>query len=292
MPAISSASSAARRSRGPSGAGIDEQAGARRRARARGARTAARRSRTRRRPGARRARGGRRRAPSARPACRRRRSGRRLSTTISSASRSASSRYCVVSTQRGAVGDQALDRAPHLGPARRVEAGRRLVEEDDRAVHDQAGREVEPAAHAAGVGPDLAVGGVLDPEAGEQLVGARERVAPWRASAGARAGAGSRARSGARRARPAGRRARSARARRAGSRTTSWPATNARPAVGASERGEDADGGRLAGAVVAEQAEHGARLDGEVQAAQGLGLAEALAQILRFVQCTSSYGVR
>ena len=49
---------------------------------------------------------------------------------------------------------------------------------------------------------------------------------------------------------------------------------------GGEERGEDADGGRLAGAVVAQQPEHGARLDAQVETAQRLGLPEALAQVL------------
>jgi hypothetical protein len=43
------------------------------------------------------------------------------------------------------------------------EPGARLVEEDDRAVDDQAGGEVEPAPHAAAVGPEQPVGGALDP---------------------------------------------------------------------------------------------------------------------------------
>ena len=49
---------------------------------------------------------------------------------------------------------------------------------------------------------------------------------------------------------------------------------------GGEQRGEDAHGGRLAGAVVAEQAEHRARRDGQVQPAQRLGVAEAPAQVL------------
>ena len=43
--------------------------------------------------------------------------------------------------------------------------------------HDEAGREVEPAAHAAGVGADLAVGGVRDAEALEQRARAGDRLA-------------------------------------------------------------------------------------------------------------------
>ena len=80
-----------------------------------------------------------------------------------SASTSASSRYCVVrNTVTPVVGQ-----APHLVPQRRaalgIEAGRRLVEEQQpRAVHERE-REVEPALHAARVAADLAVGGLGQP---------------------------------------------------------------------------------------------------------------------------------
>src|ERR1700722_9828463 len=43
------------------------------------------------------------------------------------------------------------DGLPHLGACLRVQPGRRLVEEDDRRIPDEAHRDVEPAAHAAGV---------------------------------------------------------------------------------------------------------------------------------------------
>ena len=55
-------------------------------------------------------------------------------TTISSASRSASSRYCVVSSTVVPSATSAADHAPQLEPAPRVEAGRGLVEvEEPRA---------------------------------------------------------------------------------------------------------------------------------------------------------------
>ena len=67
-------------------------------------------------------------------------------------------------------------------------------------------------------------------------------------------------------------------AHRAGWSTTSKPATRA-PALGRRrERGQDADGGGLAGAVVAEQAEHRARGDVEVEVAQRPQVAEPLAE--------------
>ena len=79
-------------------------------------------------------------------------------TVISSASASASSRYCVVSRTVDAVGDQAAHDVPHVLALGRVEAGGRLVEEDHRRPADQARGQVEPAAHAAGVGLGRPVG--------------------------------------------------------------------------------------------------------------------------------------
>ena len=70
---------------------------------------------------------------------------------IRSASCSASSRYCVVSSTVVPPLGEFLDGLPDLEPRLRVEAGRRLVEEDDRRVADQAHGDVEPAAHAARV---------------------------------------------------------------------------------------------------------------------------------------------
>ena len=51
-----------------------------------------------------------------------------------------------------ALGHARLDRLPHAEPAARVEARRRLVEEDHRRAVDERGGEVEPPPHAAGVG--------------------------------------------------------------------------------------------------------------------------------------------
>ena len=72
-----------------------------------------------------------------------------------------------------ALRDEVLDRLPQADAAARVQARRRLVEEQDRRVGDQRGREVEAAAHAAGVGLGDALGGVGEVEALEQLAGAR-----------------------------------------------------------------------------------------------------------------------
>ena len=69
-----------------------------------------------------------------------------------------------------AVVDEVAHDAPHVLALGGVQAGRRLVQEDDRRAADEAGGEVEAAAHAAGVGLGRAVGGVGEVEPGEQLL--------------------------------------------------------------------------------------------------------------------------
>ena len=92
-------------------------------------------------------------------------------TTIRSARRSASSRYCVVrSTVAGA---ERAPRFPHSArTAARVEPGRGLVEEQHRRAVDERGGEVEAPAHPTREGPHEAVGRLDELEALEQLVGA------------------------------------------------------------------------------------------------------------------------
>ncbi len=68
-------------------------------------------------------------------------------------------------------------RAPHLGPAPRVEPGRRLVQEEHPGVDDQARGQVEPAPHAAAVLLDRLAAGVGEPEPLQQLVGPLARPA-------------------------------------------------------------------------------------------------------------------
>ena len=64
------------------------------------------------------------------------------------------------------------DLVPERGPALDVEAGGRLVEEEDpRAVQQREG-EVEPALHPAGVAADLPVGRVREADPLDQLVAA------------------------------------------------------------------------------------------------------------------------
>ena len=98
-------------------------------------------------------------APSAPRACPRPPSRPSSMIPTRSASWSASSRYCVV---RKTVVPSSLSlrtSSQIAQPADRVEPGRRLVEEQHaRLVHERR-REVEPAAHAARVGADAAVGG-------------------------------------------------------------------------------------------------------------------------------------
>ncbi len=93
---------------------------------------------------------------------------------IRSASASASSRYWVV---RKTVMPSSRARSRDLLPQRRaalgVEAGRRLVEEQDARLVHQRQREVEAPLHPAGVAADAAVGGFGQPDPLEQLVGAR-----------------------------------------------------------------------------------------------------------------------
>ena len=71
---------------------------------------------------------------------------------------------------RRALGHQALDRRPHLEAAARVEAGRRLVEEEHGRAGDERGAQVEAPAHAARVRLDRAIGRVDEIEALEQLL--------------------------------------------------------------------------------------------------------------------------
>ena len=93
-----------------------------------------------------------------RRACPRRRSCRAAMIPTRSASWSASSRYCVV---RKTVVPSSLRRRTSSHSVRRltrVQAGGRLVEEEDLGLVDERHREVEAAAHAAGVRADAAVG--------------------------------------------------------------------------------------------------------------------------------------
>ena len=95
---------------------------------------------------------------------------------------------------------------PHHLAAGQVEAGGRLVEEDHRRLPDQAGREIEPAPHAAGVGADAPR---RRRRSGRTVPSSVGRPAPSRPGRTARAAgpscAGSRRRSARRRRRRTGR---------------------------------------------------------------------------------------
>ena len=97
-------------------------------------------------------------------------------TTMVSASSSASSRYCVVSSTVVPSRDEVPDDVPHAQAAARVQARRGLVEEEQAWAADERAGEVEASAHAARVGLDGAVGRVDQVELLEQLVGARARL--------------------------------------------------------------------------------------------------------------------
>ena len=77
---------------------------------------------------------------------------------------------------RRAVLGELLDGLPHLDAPLGVEPGRRLVEEDDRRIPDEAHRDVEAAAHATRVRRHLPRRRVGQREAVEQVVRDRARV--------------------------------------------------------------------------------------------------------------------
>jgi hypothetical protein len=174
---------------------------------------------------------------------------------------------------RGEQDGQALltgepaDLLPHGGAGLRVETGGRLVQEQHLRAVDQADGHVQPALHAPGVGLDLALRGVRQVEAVEQLVGApvqlraahaveaalEQQVLP---AGGHRVGAGAlgdHADGAAHRRRIGG---------------DVEPGDGGAAAVGGGQRGEDLDGGGLARAVGAEQPEDDAGLDGDAEAVE------------------------
>jgi hypothetical protein len=69
-----------------------------------------------------------------------------------------------------------LDHLPHRKAGDRVEAGRRLVEEENGRLEDERGGEVEPPAHAAGVRLRRAPRRLDEVEAREQFVRAGARL--------------------------------------------------------------------------------------------------------------------
>ncbi len=69
------------------------------------------------------------------------------------------------------------DDVPDLVAAPRIEAGGRLVEEEELRRHHQARGDVEPAPHAAGEFLDLLARRLGEPEGAEQFLRSRFRLA-------------------------------------------------------------------------------------------------------------------
>ena len=133
-------------------------------------------------------------------------------TTMWSARRSASSRYWVVSRTVVPAAVCASMVSPHPDPAARVQAGRRLVEEEDRRVGDERRGEIEPAGACR---PSRSWPGAWPPrsaEALEQLVRAGARLRATQVVELADHLEVPRSRSGSRRRPRTGRRGRSSRA--------------------------------------------------------------------------------
>src|SRR5262249_9172114 len=82
---------------------------------------------------------------------------------------------------RGAVVAQRSDRVPEVGPARRVETGGGLVEEEDVRMVGEPEREVEAAALTTGPRRGAAVRGVLEIEPGDERRSAGRGVTAVRA---------------------------------------------------------------------------------------------------------------
>ena len=162
----------------------------------------------------------------------------------------------------------------------RVEAGRRLVEEEHRRAGHQGGGQVEAPAHAARVGLEDAVAGIGQAEPLEQLArplsgrpAAQVRQAPDHAQVlpagqvlvdrGVLPGQTDEAAHGV------------------GVRADVVPQDGGRARVGFEDGRQDPHDGRLAGPVGAEQAEHGPRLDLERDAVEGAhrSLTEDLDQV-------------
>ena len=74
---------------------------------------------------------------------------------------------------RRARGDEGAHDLPYLVAAARVQAGRRLVEEQQLGRDDDAGRDVQPASHPARVRPHRPARGVGEVERLQQLLGPR-----------------------------------------------------------------------------------------------------------------------
>jgi hypothetical protein len=169
--------------------------------------------------------------------------------------------------QRRAVADEVAEQAPQLDAAAGVQARRRLVEEEHGRRRDEARGEVEAAAHAAGERLDEAIGGVGQAETLEELGGAGAHDRPRQVVEPADH---LEVRAGGEQAVDGGLLAGEADLRPHGGRVGDdvVPGHQGAALGGLQERGEDPHRGRLAGAVVAEQAEDRALRHVEVDVAQ------------------------
>ena len=171
--------------------------------------------------------------------------------------------------------------SPHLVPdlvaAPRIQPRRRFIEEQHVRPADQTHGQVETAPHAAGVGAHAAARGIGEAEAADQLGGALPGLAPRQAEQPGDqhevvgAGQGFVDRRVLARQADAG-----AHGLGLGDHVVTEHADPTR--IGPQQGGEHAHGGGLARAVRPEQAEHGAAADCEVDAVEGAGRAETLAQ--------------
>lgn len=78
----------------------------------------------------------------------------------------------------GALGNQVPDGGPQLDPAVRVETGGGLVEQKQPWLPDEAGAEIQAAAHPARVGAHEPVPGVRESQPFEDLVGGAAGFVP------------------------------------------------------------------------------------------------------------------
>ena len=205
---------------------------------------------------------------------------------------------------RRAQRHHAADGLPHVRPAARVEPGGGLVEEQDGRPGDEPGRDVEAAPHPAGVGGDLAPGGVVEVEGGQQLGRPRPRRRGRQAVQPAEHHEVLAAEEDLVEGRglsdqPDGR------ADLAGPGADVEAGDRGLALLDAGQGGQGVDGGALAGAVGPEEGVHGSGGDGEVEAVEGGGAAVVLAQPARgqrggggvhgapkFVRCTEITGHR
>ena len=180
----------------------------------------------------------------------------------------------------GAAGDQRADHVPELETTVRVESGGGLVQQQQAGPADQAGAEVEAAAHAAGIRAHHPVRSVAEPQpiddGGGLMAGRRagetekprhhlDVLAPGhgRLDSGVLPGEGDHP----------------AHLGRVADRVDAvYPQA---AAVRAEQRGHQVHERGLAGAVRTQQSEHLARAHRQAQPVQGLGLAEGLAEPIR-----------